>query len=94
MCQHQHWRSAWSAWWPWPPGGAAERQTSQVKAQRARENSAYVRKLLAQRQPEFAAALDRAEQYFSCVLPGTATGSGNDNGHPGPHVDVETGRQY
>ena len=69
-------------------------QMSRVKAQRARENSAYVRKLLTQRQPEFAAALDRAEQYFSCVLPGAATGSGNDNGQPGPHVDVETGWQY
>jgi hypothetical protein len=40
---------------------------SRVKAQRAWENSAYVRKLLGQRQPEFAAALAFAEQYFSCL---------------------------
>ena len=40
-------------------------QMSRGKAQRAQENSAYVRKLLRQRQPEFAAALTSAEQYFS-----------------------------
>jgi hypothetical protein len=67
MCQHQIWRSVWPAWWSGPPGGAAVSQTSQVKAQRSRENSAHVRKLLAQRQPEFAAALARAEQDFSCL---------------------------
>jgi hypothetical protein len=38
---------------------------SPVKARRARENSAIVRKLLRQRQPEFAAALASAEHYFS-----------------------------
>jgi hypothetical protein len=49
---------------------------SRVKAQRARENSAYVRKRLGQRQPEFAAALAFAEQYFSCLFwPGEARGS-------------------
>src|ERR1700759_3093654 len=36
------------------------------KAQRARENRAYVRMLLRQRQPAFAAALSLAEQYVSC----------------------------
>src|SRR6476659_641955 len=36
------------------------------KAQRARENRAYVRMLLRQRQPAFAAALSAAEQYVSC----------------------------
>jgi hypothetical protein len=51
----------------WPPGRAAASQMSWVKAQRARENSAYVRKLLGQRQPGFAAALAFAEQYFSCL---------------------------
>jgi hypothetical protein len=51
----------------WPPGRAAASQMSWVKAQRARENSAYVRKLLVQRQPGFAAALAFAEQYFSCL---------------------------
>jgi hypothetical protein len=35
-----------------------------AKARRARENSAIVRKLLRQRQPEFAAALASAEHYF------------------------------
>lgn len=64
MCQHQPWRSAWPAWRPWPPGGATVSQMSRVKAQRARENSAHVRKLLMQRQPEFAAALACAEQDF------------------------------
>jgi hypothetical protein len=51
----------------WPPDQAAASEMSRVKAQRARENSAYVRKLLGQRQPEFAAALAVAEQYFSCL---------------------------
>jgi hypothetical protein len=41
---------------------------SPVKAQRARENSAIVRKLLRQWQPEFAAALASAEHYFSCLV--------------------------
>lgn len=61
MCQHQIWRSVW------PPGRATVSQMSRVKAQRARENSAYVRNLLAQRQPEFAAALACAEQDFPCL---------------------------
>jgi hypothetical protein len=39
-------------------------RTSLTKAQRARENSAYVRTLLWQRQPELAAALAAPEQYF------------------------------
>jgi hypothetical protein len=42
-----------------------------VKAQRARENSAYVRVLLRERQPTFAAALTFAEQYVVFCLPGT-----------------------
>ena len=40
-------------------------RTSLTKAQQAAENSAYVRMLLSQRQPELAAALAAAEQYFS-----------------------------
>ena len=67
MCQHRPWRSVWPAWWPWPSGGATVSQMSRVKAQRARENSAHVRELLTQRQPEFAAALACAEQDFSCL---------------------------
>ena len=39
---------------------------SSRKAQQARENRAYVRMLLRQRQPTFAAALSAAEQYVSC----------------------------
>ena len=39
---------------------------SSQKAQQARENRAYVRMLLRQRQPAFAAALSYAEQYASC----------------------------
>ena len=49
------------------PDRAAVSQMSRVKARRDRENSAYVRKLLRQREPEFAAALAFAEQYFSCL---------------------------
>jgi hypothetical protein len=41
---------------------------SVVKAQRARRNRAYVRELLRQRQPAFAAALTSAELYLSCAL--------------------------
>jgi hypothetical protein len=40
---------------------------SRVKARRVWENRAYVRELLGQRQPGFAAALAFAEQYFSCL---------------------------
>jgi len=39
---------------------------SSRKAQQARENRAYVRILLRQRQPAFAAALSSAERYVSC----------------------------
>jgi hypothetical protein len=49
---------------------------SQVTAQRASENGAHVRMLLGQRQPEFAAALASAEQYFSCLV--AETGDGTD----------------
>jgi hypothetical protein len=41
-------------------------QTAQAKAQRAQENRDYVRKLLRQRQPEFASALVAAEQELTC----------------------------
>ena len=44
-------------------------QMSAVKAQRARENRVYVRMLLSERQPAFAAALAFAEQYVVfCLL--------------------------
>jgi len=49
---------------------------SVVKAQRAQRNRAYVRELLRQRQPAFAAALESAVQYLSCALAQT----GNDVG--------------
>ena len=49
-----------------PPDRAAASEMS-GESQRARENSAYVRRLLGQRQPEFAAALAFAGQYFSCL---------------------------
>src|SRR5882724_680577 len=39
---------------------------SSRKAQQAQENRAYVRMVLRQRQPAFAAALSSAEQYVSC----------------------------
>jgi hypothetical protein len=40
--------------------------TAHVKAQRAKENCDYVRKLLSQQQPEFADALAAAEQELTC----------------------------
>lgn len=43
---------------------------SVVKAERARQNRAYVRELLRQRQPGFAVALASAEQDLSCQGPG------------------------
>jgi hypothetical protein len=42
-------------------------QMSSVKTQRAEENRAYVRMLLWQRQPAFAATLASAEQYLPCA---------------------------
>lgn len=48
--------------------GHAMSYASVVKAQRAQRNRAYVRELLRQRQPAFAAALESAEQYLSCAL--------------------------
>jgi hypothetical protein len=45
-------------------GGALESRT-RVKTQRAAESRAYVRKLLSQREPEFAAALTGAVRYIS-----------------------------
>jgi hypothetical protein len=41
--------------------------TSLTRAQRARENSAQVRRLLSTRQPTFAAALAAAERDFRCA---------------------------
>jgi hypothetical protein len=40
--------------------------TSRAKAQRAKENRSYVRELLRERQPAFAAILATAEADFSC----------------------------
>jgi hypothetical protein len=54
------------AWRPWPPEQPAMSQVSLVKAERARQNRAYVRGLLTRRQPGFAAALASAEQHLSC----------------------------
>jgi hypothetical protein len=45
-------------------------QMSLVMAERARQNRAYVRVLLRQRQPGFAVALASAEQDLSCQGPG------------------------
>jgi hypothetical protein len=39
-------------------------QTSLLKAERARQNRAYVRKLLQERQPEYAAALAAAKEQI------------------------------
>jgi hypothetical protein len=50
----------------WQFGHAATSKMSVVIADRVRRNGAYVRELLWQRQPGFAAALASAEQYLSC----------------------------
>ena len=50
----------------WQFGHAATSKMSVVIADRGRQNRAYVRELLWQRQPGFAAALASAEQYLSC----------------------------
>ena len=42
-----------------------DEDASRMNEQRALENSAYVRKLLSEREPEFAAALAAAERYIS-----------------------------
>jgi hypothetical protein len=56
---------------------------SAVKAQRAEENKGYVRMLLRQRQPAFAAALASAERYFSCsVCPGRRQDRDDDRAEP------------
>jgi hypothetical protein len=54
------------AWRPWLPEQPTMSQVSLVKAERARQNRAYVRGLLTRRQPGFAAALASAEQHLSC----------------------------
>ena len=46
-----------------------DEDASRMNEQRARENSAYVRKLLSEREPEFAAALAAAERYISWSSP-------------------------
>jgi hypothetical protein len=49
--------------------GSLERRTNVPVAQRERaeENRAYVRRLLWEREPEFAAALAAVERSFSCA---------------------------
>ena len=42
--------------------------TSLTTVQRAKENRAYVRRLLSTRQPAFAAALAAVERDFSCPV--------------------------
>ena len=64
MCYHPKCRE-WHA--PDHQARATVGQTSLLKAERARQNRAYVRKLLQERQPEFAAALAAVERSFSCA---------------------------
>jgi hypothetical protein len=54
------------AWRPSLPEQPAMSQVSLVKAERARQNRAYVRGLLTRRQPGFATVLASAEQHLSC----------------------------
>jgi hypothetical protein len=62
MCYHPKCRE-WHA--PDHQAWATVGQTSLLKAERARQNRAYVRKLLQERQPEFAAALAAAKEQRS-----------------------------
>jgi hypothetical protein len=48
--------------------GDAVESCARLKARRAAENSAYVRNVLSQREPEFAAALTGAIRYISGCL--------------------------
>ena len=61
------------AWRPWLPEQPTMSQVSLVKAERARQNRAYVRGLLTRRQPGFAAALASADRInvlpSRCQLP-------------------------
>ena len=59
MCCHPKCRE-WHA--PGHQARATVGQTALLKAERARQNRAYVRKLLQERQPEFAAALVAAKE--------------------------------
>jgi hypothetical protein len=61
MCCHPKCRE-WHA--PDHQAWATVRQTSLMKAERARQNRAYVRELLQERQPEFAAALAAAKEQI------------------------------
>jgi hypothetical protein len=61
MCYHPKCRE-WHA--PDHQAWATVGQTSLQKAERARQNRAYVRKLLQERQPEFAAALAAAKEQI------------------------------
>jgi hypothetical protein len=52
----------------------------ELAIQRGRENSAYIRQLLCEREPEFAAALAAAERYISRpLLPGGDEDRDNDS---------------
>jgi hypothetical protein len=52
------------------------RRSSIAQSERAEENRAYVRRLLWEREPEFAAALASAEHSFSCPA---CPGEGNQD---------------
>ena len=61
MCYHPKCRE-WHA--PDHQTRATVGQTALLKGERARQNRAYVRKLLQERQPEFAAALAAAKEQI------------------------------
>jgi hypothetical protein len=60
------------------PDHLAARISADQKAQQARENRAYVRMLLWQRQPAFAAALSSAELSFGCLVNSSSCAAGPD----------------
>jgi hypothetical protein len=86
MCQHSSAPTAGpsalrpAASWPRPPEGSGEiaseeKRWSVIVTDPARENRRYVRGLLKEKQPEFAAMLESAGQELSCpVCQGAAAG--------------------
>jgi hypothetical protein len=59
------------------------RRSPVAQSERAEENCAYVRRLLRERQPEFAAALASVEHSFSCPA-----GPGKRNQDDDPASDL------
>jgi hypothetical protein len=75
----------------WPPEGSGEMASEEkrwpvIVAEPARENRRYVRGLLKEKQPEFAAVLESIKRDLSCpICQGTVAGHRRGR-HPTVHV--------